>query len=364
MGRNITSGLLKDLVSSVPNREGTVALHGGLPPPECFPLSALHFTLQDGQTVTVPASMAQQQYNIPPSGYPKLRDWCLHHTRRLHNPPRQHDLLITDGSTHGMEMICSLLLDAGDALLVEEYTYPHFLDCVAKLREYDIISVPIDSEGIIPEAMEAILERRRAEGAPLPRILYTVPIGQNPTGAVTAFARKQAVYELCRRHSISFILEDDPYSYLQFCIGQGATMPGLHGLHLNSYLSIDVDGRVCRLDSFAKCLAPGFRLGWATGPALLIEKLAMAIQGSTLGANMISQAIVAEILCAWGDDGLHSHLQKVQAAYAARAAALHAALEKELTGLARWTTPTAGMFLVSALPNFLHPSFLTVGVHT
>lgn len=69
-------------------------------------------------------------------------------------------------------------------------------------------------------------------------------------------------------------------------------MRGLDRLE-RSYLSLDTEGRVMRLDSFAKFLAPGLRLGWATGAPAIIEKLAHCVAGTSLGAGATSQVVLA-----------------------------------------------------------------------
>lgn len=68
--------------------------------------------------------------------------------------------------------------------------------------------------------------------------------------------------------------------------GEARGLAGLEG----SYLSLDGEGRVVRLDSFAKALAPGLRLGWATGAPAIIDKLASCIHGSALGPCATTQA--------------------------------------------------------------------------
>lgn len=338
-------GALKDIVSRVSCEDnGGVALHGGLPPPEAFPIVRLTATLADGTAVEVPAALAQQQYNVDATGLPALRAWAEAHVAALHAPPRaaRHRTLVTDGASHALELLTSLLMERGDTLLVEEYTYSHFLECVVAPKGLVAVPVAIDAEGLVPAALAAALAAPRASGRP--RLLYTVPVGQNPTGVTATPARKRAVYELCRAAGV-IIIEDDPYCYLQWPRGGGDDVPGLAGLRLESYLSIDTAGIVVRLDSFAKFLAPGLRLGWATAAPALAERLAMALQAHTLGGNMVSQALVAAMLGAWGAPGLEAHVARMQRVYAARAAALGAAAAEELAGLAEWAPPAAGMFL-------------------
>jgi kynurenine/2-aminoadipate aminotransferase len=185
------------------------------------------------------------------------------------------------------------------------------------------------------------------------------------------------VYALCSQYDV-WIVEDDPYYYLQYhssssdttttdnaangtsIIGTNATtamkpalkssigkgVPGLHGLPRGaSYLSMDVDGRVIRVDSFAKFFAPGARLGWVTARADVVRKLTSTIHSHTVGPCALSQAVVAATLATWGRPGLDAHLRTVQSAYKTRAAAAVGAAERHLAGLAEWRRPDSGMFL-------------------
>ncbi len=80
------------------------------------------------------------------------------------------------------QSIFRLFLDPGDTLLCEEFTYPHIHEAMAVPGKLNVLAVPIDGEGIIPEALAALLEQAAAAGKPRPRLLYTIPTGQNPTG--------------------------------------------------------------------------------------------------------------------------------------------------------------------------------------
>lgn len=81
-----------------------------------------------------------------------------------------------------MQSIFRLFLNPGDTLLCEEFTYPHIHEAMAVPGKLNVVAVPIDAEGIIPEALAAVLEQAAAAGKPRPRLLYTIPTGQNPTG--------------------------------------------------------------------------------------------------------------------------------------------------------------------------------------
>lgn len=227
---------------------------------------------------------------------------------------------------------------------------------------------------------------------PRPRVLYTIPTGQNPTSLTQPAHRKRAVYDVCRRHALT-IIEDDAYYLLQFPTGAGVhspllqcgwkykhtlilvwpadSVPGLCALG-QSLLSMDVDGRVVRLDTFSKILSPGcsaayltsstlrlkacaflspfffplgLRIGYASGPQALLEKLVHFLMAASLGAPSISQVLIAELVTR--DDGalFTQQLKRVQTHYAHKAAVLDAALCKHVGERASWQRPTAGMFL-------------------
>ena len=102
----------------------------------------------------------------------------------------------------------------------------------------------------------------------VPKILYTIPNGGNPTGYSISEERRRKIYEICRDYNL-LILEDDPYYFLQFC-NKADRAP--------SFLSMDVDNRVIRLDSFSKVLSAGLRVAFMTGPKELIERFHVHIQ--------------------------------------------------------------------------------------
>jgi kynurenine/2-aminoadipate aminotransferase len=123
------------------------------------------------------------------------------------------------------------------------------------------VEINSDGEGLNPESLQNALENWPAEKT-FPKVLYTVPIGGNPTGSSTTLDRKKRIYALAQKFNL-IILEDDPYYYLQF------------DEKIPSYFSMDVDGRVLRFDSLSKILSAGARLGWVSGPKALIDRIVL-----------------------------------------------------------------------------------------
>ena len=124
-----------------------------------------------------------------------------------------------------IDIVVALLLDRGDALLVEEYSYSAALESTFAPRGVRLVPVPMDAEGIEPAALDAIMAQRAAGGLPLPRALYCIPSGQNPSGAVASAARLDALYAVARRWRL-IVIEDDAYFYLRYPNGPDA-LPGL-----------------------------------------------------------------------------------------------------------------------------------------
>lgn len=120
-----------------------------------------------------------------------------------------------------------------------------------------LIDVELDSHGVVPARLREQLDNWPSDKRK-PKMLYTVPVGGNPTGVSQTLERKKEIYQIAQEHNL-LILEDDPYYYLQY------------GDKIPSYLSMDVDGRVLRFDSMSKILSSGLRVGWATGPAELVN---------------------------------------------------------------------------------------------
>mmetsp|Transcript_1187 Transcript_1187/g.3548 ORF Transcript_1187/g.3548 Transcript_1187/m.3548 type:complete len:556 (-) Transcript_1187:3167-4834(-) len=343
-GRDFRPAGITSLICEFAGLSGVVSLHGGLPPDAAFPITGATLQLADGGSISLddPALVAAaQQYNTSAAGYEPLRQWAEGMVQDLHSPPSPHDVIITTGSNHAVDLTLALLLDRGGALLVEEYTYPHMLEGVVESKGYSPVSVPMDGDGYIPAALRQVLDaRRQMPGLPQPRILYTVPTGQNPTGLIMPLERRKELYAIACEYDL-LIMEDDPYVFLQFREGD---VPGLKELG-ESFLSLDVEGRVVRFDSCSKFLAPGFRIGWAAMPPALARKLEMAQFASSLGPTPFSQVILSKLLSSWGAEGLEAHVRKTQLEYWHRASAMHRAASQELAGLAEWHAPRAGMFL-------------------
>ena len=321
---------------------GAHVLAQGVPPMSTLPLAGVTLSLTDGSTVTLDDVETLNAQRYAPFAWAPLRSWLLEHMAEQHAPPMaEWDVSITAGSMCGIDTVMRLLLDPGDAVLCEEFTFLASKDLLLALGA-ELLPLAMDADGLLPSAVEAACEARLSAGQPLPKLLYTIPVGQNPTGSRLAPERYAQIYALAQKYGLT-IVEDDAYFYMQHRAAEPSTpVPGLTGLG-PSYLSLDADGRVVRLDTVSKLLAPGFRLAWVSASKAFVAKVDGLQYCSSQWGCTLSMAVLAKLLHTPG--WLLAHVTSLQQAMRDRCAALLAAADSHLADLATWRPPQAGMFL-------------------
>ena len=244
-------------------------------------------------------------------------------------------ILLTNGSQQGIDLIARLMLDPGDIVVVEGPAYIGALQ-VFDACEAEYLVVPIDAGGMDVAALEAAL----ATAPRPPKILYTVPTFQNPTGVTLSLARRQALLAVARRHGL-LVVEDDPYGELRY---DGDPVPPLRSL----------DPDVIYLGTFSKILAPGLRVGWLVGPPAMQEALTNAREVSDIHGDRMTTQVVYRAAAGF----LDGHLDGARASYRARRDALAAALAAEMPAGVTWIVPDGGFFLWLDLPPHLNAAAL------
>jgi len=204
-----------------------------------------------------------------------------------------------------------------------------------------------DENGLVPEELERLLESLPKQGKHKPRVLYTVPIGQNPTGFSLSADRRKKVYDIACKHDL-IILEDDPYYYLYYG-SNPAPVAGRDDTYqrpmIASLWSLDTQGRVIRFDSFSKVLSSGLRIGFVSGPSAFVDQINLNSQATNLHTSGVSQILAFKYLQHIGEEGWKKHTNAVALFYSRKRDACIALLNKHLAGLVTWKMPTAGMFV-------------------
>jgi aromatic amino acid aminotransferase I len=360
-------------------KPGLISLGGGLPCPENFPLEEISIkvpappgfseeeTAKSGTVVKTgkyDVSNGHGAYDLSISlnyglgvGSAQMIRFVTEHTEIVCNPPYEDwQCALSVGSTSALEQAYRIFCERGDYVLSEEYTFASAVETALPLG-IKFVGVKMDAEGLLPESMDEILTNwdSTARKARKPRVLYTVPSGQNPTGATQGTSRRQAVYKVAQKHNI-FIFEDEPYYFLQMQPYTGPDAPAVPAPKSNeeflkalipTYLSMDTDGRVMRMDSFSKVIAPGTRVGWITASEQIIERFVRHNECSNQNPSGISQIVLYKLLDeTWGHGGYLQWLIHLRLEYTRRRDAILEACEKFLPkDIVSWDPPAAGMFV-------------------
>lgn len=306
------------------------------------------------------------------AGQPELIKFLKEHTEIIHTMQyADWNVVATTGNTNAWESTLRVFCNRGDVILTEAHSFSSSLSS-AEAQGVTCFPVPIDNDGIIPEKLEEILDNWTA-GAPKPKLIYTIPTGQNPTGTSLADARKLDIYRIAQKHDL-LIIEDEPYYFLQMepyvedVQARQQAQSGVKKTHkefLNSlaktFLSIDTEGRVIRMDSFSKVLAPGTRLGWITGSASLLQRYVELHEMTIQAPAGFTQTLVAATLNRWGQDGYLDWLIGLRHEYTTKRDCALDALRKYMPVSDAFSVnpPIAGMFFTVAIDASAHPQYTT-----
>lgn len=322
----VKSSAVRDILK-VAERPDILSFAGGLPAPELFPIAAIARAHAEVLAEEGPAAL---QYSTT-EGYGPLREWIAAELVRKGGRQTAGQVLITNGSQQGLDLVAKVLLDPGDVVVVENPSYVAALQTFSAYQANFAVAGS-DDDGMRIEGLEEIFATLR------PKLLYVIPNFQNPKGTTLSLARRKALIELAQRHGV-VILEDDPYGALRF-----------RGEALQSLAALDDQGVVISLSTFSKTLAPGLRIGWLSGPADLVKAITVAKQSTDLHTASLAQRAVVRLLAFFDYDG---HIETIRAAYGERAEAMLAALAEFMPPGTRWTRPDGGMFLWVELPRAL-----------
>ncbi len=314
-------------ILKVAERPDILSFAGGLPAPELFPVEAI---AQAHAEVFAEEGRFALQYSST-EGVAVLRAWLVDRLTSHGIPAEVESTLVTHGSQQGIDLAGRVLINTGTVVAVES---PSYLAALQAFAGYGARFVTVDSDdnGMDVDDLERICQAQPV------RVVYLVSCFQNPKGTTMALDRRIKLLELAERYDFA-IIEDDPYGELRF-----------RGQHLPSIAALDDSGRVVRLGSFSKTLAPGMRLGFVTGPKEVIRAMAVAKQACDLHTSTLSQRVVARLL---RNFDYEAHLTGLRATYGHRCEVMLQGLDAHMPPGTRWTRPEGGMFVWLQLPDDL-----------
>jgi len=240
------------------------------------------------------------------------------------------EVLITNGSQQGLDLLGKVLLNEGDEVIIEE---PGYLGAIQSFEVYraSFNSVAVGQDGMDIDALDAALVHSNA------KLMYTVPNFQNPSGISYTNENRQAVAERLSKMK-TLLIEDNPYGDLRFA-----------GEEKTSFKSL-LPEQTILLGSFSKIVVPSFRLGWIVAPKWLMEKLVIAKQAGDLHSNYFCQRVLHRFL---QDNDLQAHIEKIIGVYGKQKLVMEEAIQRCFPKQVTYFNPEGGMFLWVTLPEYL-----------
>jgi 2-aminoadipate transaminase len=263
------------------------------------------------------------------AGLNELRDLiAVRMEQNLGIHAERKNIIISNGSQQAIDYLCRLMLDPGDTIIIEGPTYLGALQ-IFDTYQVNYIVAPMDDCGLDVDHLRATL----ASAPVVPKLLYTIPTFQNPSGITMPLERRHALVELMHEYGI-LILEDDPYGELWI---DEPPPPALRAL----------DSGVAYLGTFSKTIAPGIRSGWVVAPDGFAEMLSIEKEIVDIHNERLMMRIVRNTVEGFLDD----HLVGARALYRLRRDAMLSGLGRFLPVGTSWSLPGGGFFVWVTLPD-------------
>ncbi len=314
---------------AVAARPEIVSLAGGTPYVAALPLDAVGSMV--GKLVADRGTQALQYCTA--QGDAELRERICEVMSLEGVQDHPDDVVVTVGSQQALDLLARIFVDPGDVVLAEAPSYVGALGAFAAYQA-DVVHVPMDDEGLIPEALEQAIVTVAASGRRA-KFLYTVPNFHNPAGVTLAASRRHRILDICNRAGL-LIVEDNPYGLL-----------GFDADPMRALRADDLDG-VVYLGTFSKTFAAGVRVGWAVAPPAIRDKLILAAESAVLCHSSFAQLTVREYLATqpWREQ-----IKDFRELYRARRDTTLDALTRMMPPGCGWTRPAGGFYVWLRLPD-------------
>lgn len=325
MRRSAIRELLKYL-----GKPGLISFSGGFPSPATFPIEELKDIITE--VMDTEAAFALQ-YGAT-EGDTLLRTLMVNRYKKAGIDMSIDNMIITTASQQALDLIAKIFINRGDTVIVG---LPSYLGGLSAFNSYgaDMIGIPMDTEGEIPEIMESKIKEAIARGKK-PKFIYVIPDFQNPAGMTMSKKRRLEIIDIAHRYDI-LILEDSPYRELRY---EGEDQPTIYEL--------EGSGQVILLGTFSKIFCPGFRIGWVVGHPDILDKIVVAKQATDLCTPPFTQRIAARYI----EKGyLEPKIKQISELYKAKQKVMLDSLQEFMPEEFSWTKPEGGLFLMAYGPE-------------
>lgn len=271
-------------------------------------------------------------------GEETLRKAMSEYLSQMKLPALPENILVTSGSQQGIDLVARTFVGHGDVVIMESPTYPGAID-VFRGRGATILTVPVDKDGMRVDLLHELCDKYK------PKIIYTVPTFQNPTGTVLSIKRRKQILEIAKNiHCL--VVEDDPWSEIYFEKPPPATL-----------MSLDQHGHVIYLKGLSKVLAPGCRIGALTASGSIFKRLLAAKANADLGSPLITQMAITPFITS---KRMLEHLKKLRIALKIRRDIALETLTQYAPDEISWFVPKGGLNLWLMLPAWVDMDYVLV----
>lgn len=329
---NMTGNAIRDIFKLLA-RPSVISFAGGMPAQDALPVEEV---ARITDRVLREKGAAILQYGAT-EAYAPLGESAIEFLKTYAGvTASSQEMFIISGGQQGIDLSCKAFINKGDTILVERPTYLAALQ-IMSTYEADVHSVEMDEEGMLPDALEESIRRYK------PKLVYTVPTFQNPTGRTTILERRKGLLELAEKYDF-LIIEDDPYSQLRYS-----------GTPVATIKSMDTTGRVIYLTSFSKIISPGLRTGIAVASPAVLRKMIIGKQATDVHTSTLSQAVIDGFL---REGLLPAHIARSNSIHKERKDKMMDMLEKHFPADVQYTRPEGGLFIWAALPEYINTTKL------
>jgi DNA-binding transcriptional MocR family regulator len=334
------SELVFEILQTARTRD-TLPLGSAFPSPELFPLRQLGRHLAAVSRRFDPLSTVE---DLPP-GNLALRVQLAQRYRLMGTEVAPDEIVITAGALEALNLALQVVTAPDDVVAIES---PSFYGCLQAIENAGrrAVEIPTSAQyGVDLPALERTLERVPVKAC------WFMTTFQNPLGATMPAAQKERLVRLLAARGIPLI-EDNVYAELYF----SRQRPRITKV-------FDRLGLVLDCGSFAKSLAPGYRLGWVAAGRFATELWKRKITTS-IATSMPIQAAISHYLATGVYD---RHLRRLRRALATQQGVLVAALQRHFPAGSKWLRPAGGYQLWVELPKgvdalALHARALEYGI--
>lgn len=304
---------------------GVISFAAGNPSADAFPAEEIARISAD---ILKNNPVSALQYSVT-EGYTPLRECLKSRLSQKGCFGTDDELIITSGAQQATDLLTKVLCNEGDTVICES---PTFIGSLNAFRSYNVnlCGVPMDEDGMNIPALEKALENEKNV-----KFIYTIPNFQNPTGITTSVEKRKRIYDLAVKYGV-MILEDDPYGEIRF-----------RGENIPSVKSFDKDGTVVYVGSFSKVLSPGMRIGYASAPNAVIQKMTVCKQVNDVHTNIWSQIVAHRFMTEYD---FEAHLQRIRKIYLRKSEHMQKTLLKYMPKNVSFTDPDGGLFVWCNMP--------------